>query len=182
MRAASSRLRRERSCRVILPEDAVVSAALEPGERDPNRPDRCGPERHDDPRCRPEDRGPDRRRARRSPHPRLERAARRLRNTSLRGRHGGGGEEGCRTDPSRQAAQRRRRRRHRGRARRSRGDRRALLRLDRRRRLPRMAGRPRAARRRGACPQEMPDESLGCHEPKHPFGRPRRADRTRPFD
>ena len=26
-------------------------------------------------------------------------------------------------------------------------------------------------------PQEVPDESLGCDEPKHPFGRPRRDDR-----
>ncbi len=53
-------LARERNCRVILPEDAVVAARLAPGDRDPHHSGRCGAGGYDDPRHRPEDRCPHR--------------------------------------------------------------------------------------------------------------------------
>ena len=119
-----------------------------PGVVTPRGSDRRGAARCDDPRHRRQDRRPHRRRSRRGTHPRVERAARRLRDAALRPRHDRGGEESRRAHPGREVAQRRRRRRHGRGARRGGSYRRTLLCLDGGRRLPRMAGRPRITRRR----------------------------------
>jgi hypothetical protein len=95
----------------------------------------------DDPRRRPGDGGAPGQTPRHLRDTGVERPARRLRDPALRRgdqqRRPGGGE----ADEGRQAAHRRGRRRHRGRARPCRRAGRFLLRLDGRRRLPRVAGR-----------------------------------------
>ena len=71
-------LARQRNCRVILPEDAVVAAELAPGAAAREVAIDAVPQRRDDPRYRTKNRRAHRRRARRGAHPRLERAARAL--------------------------------------------------------------------------------------------------------
>ena len=130
----------ERNCRVILPEDAVVAGELVSGAAsqtvaiDAVADDMMildiGPATVARVATALDE----------SSNPRLERAARCFRDPAFRPRHAGGGEEGRRTHPNGTAAQRGRRRRHGGCSRRRGGDRSAVLCLDRRRRLPRMAG------------------------------------------
>ena len=115
-----------------------------------DRADRPRAGRCDDPRHRAEVGRRDDRDGELVPHPGVERSAGRVRARALRQGDGGAGQGGREADGRGQAAVGRRRRRHGGGTRPCRGRGEVLLRLDRGRRLPRMARGQGAARRRGA--------------------------------
>ena len=140
----------KRGCTIILPDDAVTAEELKPGVVTRTVGVNAVPQN-----AMMLDIGPDSvarivRRAERVQDLGVERPGRRVRDPALRPRHGRIGEESRRADPGEKAAQRRRRRRHRRRARGRRGRGPAHLRLDRRRRLSRMARRQGAAGGGGA--------------------------------
>ena len=141
---------RTEHCEILLPTDVVVAADLKPNL--PTKTSGCRRSWHggQDIRHRPGDCKGDQRSACNLPHAGLERPGRRLRDAPLRSRHRRHRQGGGETDGGRQAPHGRRRRRYGGGAGPSRRRGEILLRLHRRRRVSRMAGRQGPAGGRGA--------------------------------